>query len=278
MLGFYGGCNPLSDVMRRALAEADQMNAISAGLPGLFAHRMAVHRIRGIGAPEIASVMDMGPLLRTLRNVCDFAELNRNPAHVSVVTTDVATGKARYFNNRDNSLQAPVIIASGSLPPWFAPVKIANRWYWDGSLVTAAPVEHLVETAPADVLTTILKADLWSTAAAVPDNLTEAEIRQKNIRHRSRAGAHQKTLNESQHIKLLLAYALDCIEPSRRESDPRLIDAAVHAGARRSEPCRLTTGVPRASHASRTGSSALLRSKRTGLMAAKCEGCPRAGE
>jgi hypothetical protein len=111
MLGFYGGCNPLSDVMRRALAEADQMNAISAGLPGLFAHRMAVHRIRGIGAPEIASVMDMGPLLRTLRNVCDFAELNRNPAHVSVVTTSTIA----ITVSKRRSLSRPVRCRHGLL-------------------------------------------------------------------------------------------------------------------------------------------------------------------
>jgi NTE family protein len=125
-----------------------------------------------------------------------------------------------------------MIIASRSLPLRFAPMKIANEWYLDGSLVTAAPMQHLVETAPAGLLTTILRADLWSTEGRVPDKLTDAESRQKNSQHGSRAAVHHETLNELQLIKLLFAYALDCIGPSRRQSKPRLMDAAVHVGAR----------------------------------------------
>ncbi|MBT2792949.1 DUF3734 domain-containing protein [Paraburkholderia strydomiana] len=122
--------------------------------------------------------------------------------------------------------------ASGSLPPWFAPIEIGGAWYWDGSLSSAAPLHHIVETAPADVQTTILRADLWSPDGQVPDNLSDAEIRLKNIEHGSRAAAYQEALNESQRLRSLLAYALNCIEPARRQSDPQLMNAAALATAK----------------------------------------------
>jgi len=156
MLAFNGATMFGGGDFRRLLAEADQSYAMGAGLPGFFTRRPAVPWTNHTGAPELASIMDLAPLYRTLERVCDFDELNRSSAHVSVVASNVATGKAHYFDNRGGELLAPMIVASGSLPPWFAAVHIDDGWFWDGSLVSAAPLHHLIETAPADVETTIL--------------------------------------------------------------------------------------------------------------------------
>jgi NTE family protein len=231
LLTFYGARALSNDDFRRVLIEADQSYAMSAGLPGFFTRRLAVPWTKGTAAPELASIMDLRPLYRTLESLCDFEELNRSGTHVSVVATNVATGKPHYFDNRDGHLLAPMIVASGSLPPWFAPVEINDAWFWDGSLVSAAPLHHIIETAPHDVQTTIFRADLWSPDGQVPDNLTDAEIRQKNIQHGSRAAAYHEALDESQRLRSLLAYALGCIEPARRQSDPQLMNAAALASA-----------------------------------------------
>ncbi|MBT2794586.1 patatin-like phospholipase family protein [Paraburkholderia strydomiana] len=220
------------DDFRRTLAETDQSYAMSAGLPGFFTRRLAVPWTNGTGAPELASIMDVRPLYHTLESLCDFDELNRSTTDVSVVATNVATGRPTCFDNRDGLLPPPMIVASGSLPPWFAPVEIGGAWYWDGSLSSAAPLHHIVETAPADVQTTILRADLWSPDGQIPDNLSDAEIRQKNIEHGSRAAAYHEALSESQRLRSLLAYALNCIEPARRQSDPQLMNAAALATGR----------------------------------------------
>jgi NTE family protein len=225
-------CGAGNDDFRRVLAEADQSYAMSMGLPGFFTRRLAVPWTKGTGAPELASIMDLRPLYRTLEGLCDFEELNRSSTHVSVVATNVATGKPHYFDNRDSRLLAPMIVASGSLPPWFAPVEINDAWFWDGSLVSAAPLHHIIETAPYDVQTTIFRADLWSPDGQVPDNLNDAEIRQKNIQHGSRAAAYHEALDDSQRLRSLLAYALACIEPARRQSDPKLMNAAALASTR----------------------------------------------
>jgi len=60
----------------------------------------------------------------------------------------------------------------------------------------------------------------------VPDNVTDAEIRQKNIQHGSRAAAYHEALDESRRLKSLLAYALNCIDPARRQSNQQLLNAA----------------------------------------------------
>lgn len=232
ILTFSGSFGLFGDDVRRMLAEADQAYAMSLGLPGFFSRRLTVPWTRGHGDPGVASVMDTRPLLRTLDRLCDFDELNRSATHVSVVTTHVASGTPRYFDNREDRLDARMVVASGSLPPWFPPTEIDGAWYWDGSLVCAAPMQHLVETAPLDVGTTILRADLWSPDGPIPDNLTDSEIRQKNIEHGSRAVQYREALGESQRLKALLAHALECIDASRRESDPQLIDAAAIARAK----------------------------------------------
>ncbi|WP_244818599.1 patatin-like phospholipase family protein [Caballeronia sp. Lep1P3] len=232
MLAFNGATILGGDDFRRVLAEADQSYAMSAGLPGFFTRRLAVPWTNGTGAPELASIMDLSPLYRTLESVCDFEELNRSGTHVSVIATNVATGKAHYFDNRGGRLVAPMIVASGSLPPWFAPVQVNDEWYWDGSLVSAAPLHRLIETAPADVETTIFRADLWTPDGQVPDNVSDAEIRQKNIEHGSRAAAYHETLDESHRLKSLLAYALNCIDPAQRQSDPQLMNAAAIASVK----------------------------------------------
>ncbi|MDR5777527.1 MULTISPECIES: patatin-like phospholipase family protein [unclassified Caballeronia] len=168
MLGFFGASMLAGDDFRRSLAEADQSYAMSVGLPGFFTRRLNVPWVNGSGAPELASIMDLAPLYQTLENLCDFEELNRSTTHLSVVATNVATGKSHYFDNRHGRLREAMIVASGSLPPWFAAVKIDGAWFWDGSLVSAAPMHRIIETAPADVRTTIFRADLWSPDGQVP--------------------------------------------------------------------------------------------------------------
>ncbi|MDR5740793.1 MULTISPECIES: patatin-like phospholipase family protein [unclassified Caballeronia] len=222
----FSGFAPLGDNLRRMFAEADQGYAMSFGIPGLFTRRLNVPWTVGAGDPGLASVMDTRPLMQTLTRLCDFGALNASETRVSVIAANVATGQPRYFDNRDDALDARMIVASGSLPPWFPAVEIDGAWYWDGSLVTAAPLRRLIDTAPPGLPTTVLRADLWSPDGPVPDTITDAEIRQKNIEHGSRAAEYYEALRESQQLKALLAHALESIDASRRASDPQLVRAA----------------------------------------------------
>jgi len=215
--------------VRRMLAEADQTYALQFGLPGFFVRRVDIPWVAGTGNPGDASVFDTQPLVRTLSNLCDFELLNRSPVQVSVVAANVATGAARYFVNHDDGLDGAMIMASGALPPWFPAVEIDGAWYWDGSLVTGAPVRHLLASASPGVSTTILRADLWSCDGPLADNLVDVDIRLKNIQHASRAAFFNETREESQRLKSLLAYALECIDGEKRQSDPQLINAAALA-------------------------------------------------
>ncbi|MDR8783733.1 patatin-like phospholipase family protein [Burkholderia multivorans] len=211
--------------MRRALAEAEQGYAMMAGLPGFFSRRLVVPVLRGNGNPANASVFDMQPLLRTLAALCDFDRLNASSTRVSVVATHVASGDAHFFDNRDTRLDVTRIAASSALPPWFAPVKIDDEWYWDGSLSAGLPLKHIVETAPADRPTVVLRADLWSGEGAVPDNMTDVEIRQKNILQASRAALFEQGWRDVSELQATLAHALERIDARDRGRSP--------AGARR---------------------------------------------
>ncbi|MCO8574717.1 patatin-like phospholipase family protein [Burkholderia multivorans] len=212
--------------MRRALAEAEQGYAMMAGLPGFFSRRLVVPVLRGNGNPANASVFDMQPLLRTLAALCDFDRLNAGSTRVSVVATHVARGDAHFFDNRDTPLDVTRIAASSALPPWFAPVKIDDEWYWDGSLSAGLPLKRIVETAPADKPTVVLRADLWSGEGAVPDNMTDVEIRQKNILQASRAALFEQGWRDVSELQATLAHALERIDARAIADDPRLAHAA----------------------------------------------------
>ncbi|HEY2021440.1 patatin-like phospholipase family protein [Paraburkholderia sp.] len=215
--------------VRRVLAETDQSYAFQVGLPGFFVRRLHIPWFTGTGNPGDASVFDTRPLSRTLSSLCDFELLNRSPVEVSVVAANLATGAARYFVNHDDGLDSAMIMASGALPPWFPAVEIDGSWYWDGSLVTGAPLRHLVSRAPAAAHTVILRADLWSCDGPLADNLVDVDIRLKNIQHASRAAFFNEAFEESQHLKSLLAYALARIDGEQRQNDPQLMNAAALA-------------------------------------------------
>ncbi|WP_116141896.1 patatin-like phospholipase family protein [Trinickia diaoshuihuensis] len=208
---------------RRTQAEVDQAYALSFGLPGFFARRGWVPWVDGVGDPSAAALCDTTPLKRTLEMLCDFSLLNESDTQLSVVAANVETGKVRYFDN--GSLSASAIMASGALPPWFPAVEVDGAWYWDGSLVTGTPLRRLIETAPSDGETVILRADLWASDGPMPDNMTDVDIRHKNIEQASRAAFFDEAYREAAELRTLLAHALDRIDPERISADPQLTRA-----------------------------------------------------
>ncbi|WP_188945410.1 DUF3734 domain-containing protein, partial [Polymorphobacter multimanifer] len=82
-------------------------------------------------------------------------------------------------------LDARHIMASGALPPGFAPVQIDDCWWWDGGLVSNTPLEHVLEHCGArDAV--VVQVDLFPSRGPLPDSVAEAEERVADIRFSSR--------------------------------------------------------------------------------------------
>ena len=91
---------------------------------------------------------------------------------VAVGAVNVRTGNFVYFDNKKETLRAEHFMASGALPPAFAPVEIDGEYYWDGGIVSNTPLAYVLEQLPhEDAL--IFQVDLWSSRGKVPSNMLE---------------------------------------------------------------------------------------------------------
>ena len=76
-------------------------------------------------------------------------------------------------------------MASGALPPGFAPVEIDGEHYWDGGLVSNTPLQYVLDqTGPKRRL--VFQVDLFPARGELPQTLAEVAEREKDVRFSSR--------------------------------------------------------------------------------------------
>jgi len=88
------------------------------------------------------------PLERVLRESVDFAALAAGPIKVFVTATNVRTGRARVFRNREITPEA--LLASACLPQLFQAVEIDGEPYWDGGFAGNPTLFPLVTELTSD--------------------------------------------------------------------------------------------------------------------------------
>jgi predicted acylesterase/phospholipase RssA len=111
------------------------------------------------------------------------------------------------------------VLASGALPPAFAPVEIDGEYYWDGGIVSNTPLWYAVDHSPA-VNVLIVQVDLFSAEGELPQNLDQVMERHKDIMYSS------KTRFDTTHVRENQAFH----------------DLAMHRRAAAVFPLRFSTG------------------------------------
>src|SRR3546814_10161543 len=87
-------------------------------------------------------------LRTTLERMVDFDRIHENKQfRLTVGATNVDTGNFEYFDSSRTRIGVEHIMSSGALPPAFAPVRIGDKAYWDGGLVSNTPLEHKIGRA-----------------------------------------------------------------------------------------------------------------------------------
>jgi len=77
------------------------------------------------------------------------------------------------------------VMASGALPPGFAPVEIDGEHYWDGGIVSNTPLQYVLDQ-PGKKRRVVFQVDLFAARGALPATLAEVTEREKDIRFSSR--------------------------------------------------------------------------------------------
>ncbi len=100
-------------------------------------------------SPTQLNPLGLNPLRDILDGLVDFAAL-REPAAIRLIiaATDVETGEARLFANRD--LSPDVLLASACLPMLSPAVEIDGAHYWDGGFASNPPILALLEACDVD--------------------------------------------------------------------------------------------------------------------------------
>ena len=215
-LPFWG----LPAASRLALNAASASRAVLLGVPGFFSPRVPPAPFQPPGTPGAISYYDTAPLRATLERLVDFERLNSGAVRLSVGAVNVRSGNFAYFDTAHQRIDVRHILASGALPPGFAPVEIDGEHYWDGGIVSNTPLQYVLDQ-PGSRPRTVFQVDLFAAVGALPANLDEVAEREKDIRFSSRTRLGT-TVELDWQVIALAAQRLAARLPEAWRSDPDL--------------------------------------------------------
>ena len=203
---------------REGLNEASASQVMLFGVPGFFTPRFPPAPFQPRGSLEAISYYDTSPLKSTLERLVDFDRINSGAVRLSVGAVNVRTGNFEYFDSTKQTIDARHIMASGALPPGFAPVEIDGEHYWDGGLVSNTPLQYVLDQ-PGKRRRVVFQVDLFAAQGALPTTLGEVTEREKDIRFSSRTRLNTTNELDAQVIAQAARRLIDKL-PAELRNDP----------------------------------------------------------
>ncbi|WPH22705.1 patatin-like phospholipase family protein [Variovorax paradoxus] len=195
--------------------------AMLVGIPGFFEPRYSPALLMGAAAP-LLSYYDTTPLRLTLERLIDFDRINACEARFSVGAVDVRTGNSVYFDNTRQRIGPEHIMASGALPPGFAPVSIDGDDYWDGGIVSNTPLQYVLDIHPRSEPLVVLQVDLFNARGEMPRTLSGVMERQKDITYSSRTRMNTDALAANLNLQQAIADLISKL-PAHLRNDPSVL-------------------------------------------------------
>ena len=182
---------------------------LTSGVPGFFKPRGPQSWDMSRRAPLTElGFYDTAPLAATLRELVDFERIAKAETRLTLCAVDVRSGALALFDNRDGKTRIGPehVMASGALPPGFAPVQIGSRAYWDGGIYSNTPLDVVLDDAERrDTL--CFMVDLWDASEAAPKTMAQVLARYKDIQYASRIfehlGDHERLQNLRRALRLI---------------------------------------------------------------------------
>jgi NTE family protein len=179
---------------------------LTAGIPGFFRPRGAQAWDMNRRAPLTElGFYDTSPLAATLRELVDFERIAAAEVRLTLCAVNVRTGGLALFDNRDGRTRIGPehVMASGALPPGFAPVQIGRDAYWDGGIYSNTPLDVVLDDSERrDTL--CFMVDLWDASEAAPTTMAQALTRYKDIQYASRILEHLDDHERLQNLRRAL--------------------------------------------------------------------------
>lgn len=179
---------------------------LTSGVPGFFKPRGPLSWDMNRRAPlgELG-FYDTTPLAATLRELVDFERIAAAETRLTLCAVNVRSGALALFDNRDGHTRIGPehVMASGALPPGFAPVVIGREAYWDGGIYSNTPLDVVLDDAERrDTL--CFMVDLWDASEAAPHTMAQTLTRYKDIQYASRILEHLGDHEHQQNLRRAL--------------------------------------------------------------------------
>jgi NTE family protein len=185
---------PLAEWQNRASA----LTTVMFGQPGFFSPRPPQD---WFSPNNCVSYYITSALKETLERYADFDRINSaKDMRLSVGAVNVRTARFAYFDSEKITIRPEHVMASGALPPAFPPIEIDGEQYWDGGLYSNTPLQYMVDYYPRRSRL-IFQVDLFPAYGSVPDNLDEANEREKDVRYSSRTRLTTDMLREKHDVR-----------------------------------------------------------------------------
>jgi NTE family protein len=210
---------------RRFVNQTRALGILLFGAPHFFTPRMPPPLFWPSHRLDSVSHYDVAPLKTTLERLVDFDRINGGDMRFSVGAVNVRTGNFTCFDSTTHRIGPAHVIASGSLPPGFPATEVDGEHYWDGGLVSNTPLHWVLDSRPRrDTLA--FQVDLWSADGELPRDLTETDVRQKEIQFSSRTRAATAQYKKTQKLRLAVAHLIKQLpaELHKRE-DVKMLEA-----------------------------------------------------
>lgn len=176
---------------------------LTAGVPGFFKPRgpqsWDMNRRAPVGE---LGFYDTTPLADTLRELVDFDRIAAGQTRLTLCAVNVSSGALALFDNRDGHTRIGPehVMASGALPPGFAPVVIGGEAYWDGGIYSNTPLDVVLDDAERKD-TLCFMVDLWDASESAPHTMAQALTRYKDIQYASRIFEHLDDHERLQNVR-----------------------------------------------------------------------------
>jgi NTE family protein len=201
--------------IHRLVNQLQALRIALLGAPSFFTPRFPPPSPWAPQDPKALSFYDVSPLHATLERLVDFDRINSGEIRFSVGATNVQTGDFAYFDNTTHKIEARHIVASGSLPPGFPATEVDGEYYWDGGLVSNTPLLWVLDSLPrCDTLA--FQVDLWSSSGEPPHDLTQADVRQKEIQFASRTRFVTDLFRKQQMLRHTVRHVIGRLPPNLR--------------------------------------------------------------
>jgi NTE family protein len=207
-----------ADPLRRWANRMSAAACATVGVPGFYTPRMPPGFLAPAGSRGALSVYDASALASTLEKLVDFHRIDIGPIRLSLGAVDVESGNSTYFDSLETPIGPRHVMASGALPPAFAPVEIDGRHYWDGGIVSNSPLWYVLDNAP-PMRALIVQVDLFSATGSLPRDLDEVMARRKDIVYSSKTRFNTTRVRELQRLRSSLHRLLAKVPADLRDDD-----------------------------------------------------------